>query len=82
MRDIALLGVIALTLSFVAASAHAATLKNCTAGQFCPLGEGRATYVGEYGTSSLSGFHGRGAERGRSMYIDDEQDEAYRGRFP
>jgi hypothetical protein len=82
MRDIAFLGLIALTLSFVAGNAHAVTLKHCASAQLCSLGEGRAAYIAEFAPSASMGFHGRGAERGQSMYIHDQQDDAYMGRFP
>jgi hypothetical protein len=82
MRDIAFLGLVALTLSFIAANANAVTVKRCAAEQLCSLGEGRAAYVAEFSPSPSTGFHGRGAERGQSMYIHDQQDEAYMGRFP
>jgi hypothetical protein len=82
MRDIALLGIVSLMLTFVAASAET-SLRHCAAGQACAarpaMSEGRDAFVAEYQTSQA--FVGRGADRGHSMYFSPQQDEAYDGRM-
>ena len=64
MRDIALLGMTVLTLSFVAANAHAAMVRIASPGNSDRSARGARPMSPNTRSRILSGMSGRGAERG------------------